>query len=122
MSNVQGEMRQFKFGLEPIIEFMPRLLAALEIEFKSAGAYLILRRIVDHHESPRHQRDYDSPSDGRRKFWETDFADPFPERPAKGTRQAFDEKFVTAQLRDGLDALVVGVMAGRTAAASRRGE
>ena len=52
MSNVQGEMRQFEFGLEPIIECVPGLLAALEIEFKSAGAYLILRRIIDHHESP----------------------------------------------------------------------
>ena len=43
MSNVQGEMRQFKFGLEPIIEFVPGLAAALEIEFERAGAYLILR-------------------------------------------------------------------------------
>jgi hypothetical protein len=43
MSNVQGEMRQFKFGLEPIIEFVPGVLAALEVEFKRAGAYLILR-------------------------------------------------------------------------------
>ena len=75
-SDAQGEMRQLKFGLEPIIEFVPGLPAVLEPEFESAGAYLILRWIVDHHESPRHQQGYDSASDGKCKLGEADFAEP----------------------------------------------
>ena len=56
MSDAQGPMGQFKFGLEPVIEFMTRLPATFEIKCKGAGTDFILRRTIDLHESPRHQR------------------------------------------------------------------
>lgn len=67
LNDVQGRMCQFKFGLEPVIELVTGLRAALEIDFKRAGAYLSLRWAVDHHESPRHQRRECSASGGKSK-------------------------------------------------------
>ena len=43
MNDVQGSMHEFKFSLEPVIQLVTGLRTAFEINFKSAGAYLILR-------------------------------------------------------------------------------